>query len=76
MDKRILRENDIKFDSLHMIHDVEFGDGMPDPKPKYLKDLIERVTAESNKFEKQSHAILYVNKYFVEFSNKYDIIIS
>lgn len=44
----ILRENDIKFDSLHMIHDVEFGGGMPDPKPKYLKDLIERVKNTPN----------------------------
>ena len=31
-----------------MIHDVEFGGGMPDPKPKYLKDLIERVKNTPN----------------------------
>lgn len=44
----ILRVNNIKFDSLHMAHDVEFGGGMPDPKPKYLKDLIERVKNTPN----------------------------
>jgi len=44
----ILRLNEIQFDSLHMIHDVEFGGGMPDPKPKYLKDLIERVKNTPN----------------------------
>lgn len=31
--------------SLHMEHDVNFGGGMPDPKPKYLKELIETVKA-------------------------------
>ena len=44
----ILGVNDIKFDSLHMEHDVNFGGGMPDPKPKYLKDLIERVKNTPN----------------------------
>lgn len=31
--------------TLHMEHDVNFGGGMPDPKPKYLKELIETVKA-------------------------------
>ena len=44
----ILNMNGIKFDTLHMIHDVNFGGGMPDPKPKYLSELIERVKHTSN----------------------------
>ncbi len=39
----ILKDNNIPFESLHMEHDVNFGGGMPDPKPKYLKELIEKV---------------------------------
>lgn len=37
----------IPYDSLHMEHDPNFGGGMPEPKPKYLKNLIERVKAKS-----------------------------
>lgn len=45
---KILKANDIPFESLHMEHDPEFGGGMPDPKPKYLKELIEKVKSTSN----------------------------
>ena len=45
---KILEENKIPFKSLHMEHDVNFGGGMPDPKPKYLKELIEKVKANPN----------------------------
>lgn len=44
----ILNMNGIKFDTLHMIHDVNFGGGMPDPKPKYLSELIEKVKHTPN----------------------------
>lgn len=44
----ILKVNDIKFDSLHMDHDVNFGGGMPDPKPKYLRELMEKVKSTPN----------------------------
>ena len=44
----ILENNGIKFDSLHMLHDVNFGGGMPDPKPKYLGGLIEKVKQTPN----------------------------
>lgn len=44
----ILEEHQIKFDSLHMEHDVNFGGGMPDPKPKYMQDLINKVKETSN----------------------------
>ena len=45
---KILDVNGIEFKSLHLEHDVNFGGGMPDPKPKYLKELIEQVKLNSN----------------------------
>ena len=44
----ILKNHDIKFESLNLFHDANFGGGMPDPKPKYLKKLIELVKAKEN----------------------------
>lgn len=45
---KILENNGIKFDTLHMHHDPNFGGGMPEPKPKFLKELIEKVKTEPN----------------------------
>ncbi len=45
---KILDIHGIKYDSLHMFHDVNFGGGMPEPKPKYLKELIEKVKETPN----------------------------
>lgn len=45
---KILKEHNIPFQSLHMYHDYEFGGGMPDPKPKFLKDLITKVKNTKN----------------------------
>ena len=44
----ILKENGISYQSLHMYHDYEFGGGMPDPKPRFLKDLITKVKNTPN----------------------------
>lgn len=44
----LLKENGINFSTLHMLHDTNFGGGMPDPKPKFLKELIEQVKATQN----------------------------
>ena len=44
----ILNMNSIKFDVLHMNHDINFGGGMPDPKPKYLSELIAKVKQTPN----------------------------
>ena len=44
----ILKEKRLKFESFHMLHDINFGGGMPDPKPKYLKDLINKVIDTPN----------------------------
>lgn len=44
----ILKNKNIPFHSLHMYHDFEFGGGMPDPKPRFLKDLITKVKNNPN----------------------------
>jgi len=45
---KFLDEFGIEYKSIHMDHDPNFGGGMPEPKPKYLKELIEKVKAETN----------------------------
>ena len=45
---KLLEIHGIKFESLHMFHDINFGGGMPEPKPKYLKELIEKVKSAPN----------------------------
>ena len=40
---KILQMHGIEFEFLHLHYDVNFGGGMPEPKPKYLKELIEKV---------------------------------
>ena len=45
---KILDDHGIKFESINMYHDTNFGGSMPDPKPKYLKDLIELVKTRNN----------------------------
>lgn len=45
---KFLDEFNIKYQSLHMKHDVNFGGGMPEPKPKYLQELIEKVKSQNN----------------------------
>jgi len=45
---KLLEKYDIPFETMNMFHDVNFGGSMPDPKPKYMKDLIEKVKAVPN----------------------------
>lgn len=45
---KILDEFSIPYEAIHMEHDPNFGGGMPEPKPKYLKELIEKVKSEPN----------------------------
>lgn len=45
---KFLDEFGIKYQSIHMEHDTNFGGGMPEPKPKYLKALMEKVITEQN----------------------------
>ena len=44
----ILNKHGIKFETMNMLHDTNFGGGMPDPKPKYLGDLITKIKSEPN----------------------------
>lgn len=44
----LLKNHGIKFDSMHMVHDVNFGGGMPEPKPKYMTELIEKIKSLKN----------------------------
>ena len=39
----LLEEYRIPFEKMNCQHDINFGGGMPDPKPKYLKDLISKI---------------------------------
>lgn len=45
---KLLTDNGIKFKSLHMRHDINFGGGMPEPKPKYMTELIEIIKNSKN----------------------------
>ena len=45
---KLLDMHSIRYESLHMYHDTNFGGGMPEPKPKYLKELIEKVKSNKN----------------------------
>ena len=44
----LLRRNGISFETLHMNHDSNFGGGMPEPKAKYLQDLILQITRRTS----------------------------
>ncbi|MBR1754582.1 phosphoglucomutase/phosphomannomutase family protein [bacterium] len=44
---KILDEYKIPYKSLHLYHDKNFGGGMPEPKPKYLSDLISQIKNEN-----------------------------
>lgn len=45
---KLLEKHNIKFETMNMFHDKNFGGKMPDPKPKYLDDLIEKIKSTKN----------------------------
>ncbi len=45
---KLLSDNGIKFDSMHMYHDTNFGGGMPEPKPQYMGEMINYIKSKSN----------------------------
>ena len=45
---KILDNHGIKYSSMHIVHDPNFGGGMPEPKPKYMIELIERIKNSKN----------------------------
>ena len=40
---KLLSMHNINFDAIHMYHDKNFGGGMPEPKPQYMKEAIEYI---------------------------------
>ncbi len=45
---RILDVENVKYEIIHNKRDINFGGGLPEPKPKYLKELIEKVKNSHN----------------------------
>lgn len=45
---KLLYKNDIKFDSIHMFHDTNFGGGMPEPKPQFMQEAINYVKSKKD----------------------------
>ena len=45
---KLLEKFSIKFQAIRLEFDKNFGGGMPEPKPKYLKELIEMVKSTPN----------------------------
>ena len=45
---KLLSDNGIEYDSIHMYHDPNFGGGMPEPKPKYMSEMIDYVKKHDN----------------------------
>ena len=45
---KILSSKGINYEGIHLEHDKNFGGLMPDPKPKYLKDLIDIIKNKKN----------------------------
>lgn len=45
---KLLKNHGIKFKSLHLKYDSNFGGGMPEPKPQYMTDLIKLVKSNVN----------------------------
>ena len=45
---KLLNEKNIKFDSIRMYHDPNFGGGMPEPKPQFMGEMIDYIKAHKN----------------------------
>lgn len=45
---KLLERNGISCEEMHMVHDPNFGGGMPEPKVKYLTELIEAISQRTN----------------------------
>lgn len=45
---KLLSDNGIEYDSIHMYHDPNFGGGMPEPKPQYMSEMINYIKAHEN----------------------------
>ena len=45
---KLLSDNGIEYDSIHMYHDPNFGGGMPEPKPKFMGEMIDYVKSHKD----------------------------
>ncbi len=45
---KLLSDNGIEYDSIHMYHDPNFGGGMPEPKPQYMSEMIDYIKSHSD----------------------------
>lgn len=45
---KLLSDNGIEYDSIHMYHDTNFGGGMPEPKPQFMQEMIDYVKAHKS----------------------------
>ncbi len=45
---KLLSDNGIEYDSIHMYHDPSFGGGMPEPKPKFMSEMIDYVKSHKD----------------------------
>lgn len=45
---QLLDRYGVKYESIHMQHDTNFGGGLPEPKAKFLKDSIEIIKSNPN----------------------------
>lgn len=68
---KILKDNGIKFDTMRMELDPDFGGLMPDPKPKYLGALIDEINSRhdtiglANDGDADRFGVIDENGYFV-----------
>lgn len=44
---KLLSDNGIEYDSIHMYHDPNFGGGMPEPKPKFMSEMIDYIKSHN-----------------------------
>ena len=45
---KLLSDNGIEYDSIHMYHDTNFGGGMPEPKPQYMSEMINYIKSHND----------------------------
>ena len=57
---KLLSDKGIEYDSLHMYHDINFGGGMPEPKPQYLTEMIDYIKTQNKKVSSEHSEDLYV----------------
>ncbi|MGN0030547.1 MAG: phosphoglucomutase/phosphomannomutase family protein [Candidatus Gastranaerophilaceae bacterium] len=57
---KLLSDKGIEYDSVHMYHDINFGGGMPEPKPQYLTEMIDYIKTQNKKVSSEHSEDLYV----------------